>query len=165
MTVPREYAAWFESLGFPEVSFGYSCLKLLSPEKLEEGQTGYSKSPEGDSLCDGAPGSWKPEWTVIGYDTLVGNPVILNTSSLQVMTAMHGEETWEPYPIATSLPAFAAALYAVKQVSAGRESPVALEQNPIPPEERARVLQLIRNASDGEIDVEFWELILESGLD
>jgi len=78
---------------------------------------------------------------------------------------MHGEESWEPHPIAKSLQAFAATLREIKQVSAGRENPVALEDNPIPSAERERVLQLIRNANDSGMDLEFWELLLESGLD
>jgi len=165
MTIPSEYVPWLESLGFDEVSFGYGGLKLFLPDELDQGQTGYSKSPVGQPLSNGAPGSWKPEWIVIGSDTLTGDPVILDTSSRQIMMAMHGEGSWEPYPIAKSLQAFATTLGAIKQVSAGRDNPSALEDNPLPSTERDRVMQLIRNANDGEIDLEFWELLLESELD
>jgi hypothetical protein len=109
MNVPFEYPTWFESLGFTEIAFGYAGLKLLSPAELEEGQTGYSLSDEGESLCDGKPGSWKAEWIAIGYDTSLGDPIILDTSSAQIMTAMHGEGSWEPYSIAKSLDALAVA--------------------------------------------------------
>src|ERR1041385_6324606 len=109
MPPPPEYVPWLESLGFNEISFGYGGLKLFLPGELDDGQVGYSRSREGDSLCDGAAGSWKPEWTAIGYETLMGNPIILDMSgsSLRVATAMHGEGAWEPDPIATSLRAFA----------------------------------------------------------
>jgi hypothetical protein len=165
MKIPPEYPLWLEALGFREVSFGYSGLELFALEELGEGQTGYSKSPEGRSLCDDGPGSWKPEWLVIGHDTLVGDPIILDTASstLRVTTAMHGEGSWDPYPIASSLPAFANALRIIRQYSEGREYPVALEQNPLPPEDRRRALKLIQDANDAEITLEFWELILESG--
>lgn len=123
MKIPPEYPQWLESLGFTEVSFGSGGLQLFPLDELNEGQTGYSKSPEGKSLCDGAPGSWKPEWTVIGNDTSVGDPIILDTASpgLRVMTAMHGEGSWEPYTIATSLRVFAFALRIIKKSSEGRE--------------------------------------------
>lgn len=164
MNVPSEYTLWLESLGFHEVSFGYGGLKLFLPAELNEAQTGYSRSATGESLLDGNPGSWRRGWIVIGLDTLTGDPIILDTAGIRVMTAMHGEESWEPYPIAKSLQAFAATLRQIKQLSAQRENPVALDNNPIPPAERERVMQLIRNVNDG-IDVQFWELFLEPGLD
>ena len=52
------------------------------------------------------------------------------------MTAMHGEGSWEPEPIAKSLSALAIALRAIKDISVGREHPVALEQNPLSDSER-----------------------------
>jgi hypothetical protein len=163
MTIPPQYGPWFRALGFAEVSFGCGGLKLFAPEELEEGQVGYSRSQEGKSFCDGAPGSWKPEWIVIGYDTGLGDPIILDTSApeLPVMTAMHGEGSWEPQVIARSLEDFAAALRAFRQVAAGREYPVALEQNPLSPEERENALQQIRGAEGDEIDMDFWEALLE----
>ncbi|SRR6266567_3442907 len=166
MTLPPEYVPWLKSLGFNEISFGYDGLKLFLPEELDKGQIGYSKSREGDSLCDGATGSWKAKWIVIGCETLVGDPMILDTSvsPLRVTSTLHDEGVWEPYPIATSLQAFAVALQTIKQYSVGRENPVALEQNPLPVEDRKRALEVIQSANEGEVNLEFWELILESGL-
>jgi hypothetical protein len=161
MIIPFEYTAWFESLGFDEIAFGYAGLKLLSPDELEEGQAGYSLSEEGESLCDGKPGSWKAEWIAIGYDTSLGDPIILDTSNGQIMDAMHGEGSWEPYAIAKSLQAFAVALKEIKRASTGREYPVALENNPLPDEERDRILDMIRTASGDGINLEFWRLIME----
>jgi hypothetical protein len=161
MIIPPKYARWFESLGFNEFSFGYAGMKILSPVELEDGQIGYSFSAKGASLCDGKPGSWKAEWIAIGFDTSLGDPIILNTSSAQIMTAMHGEGSWMPYPIATSLDALGIVLKEIKRASTGREHPVALENNPLSDEERDRILDMIRKASGDGINLEFWRLILE----
>lgn len=167
MNVPIEYAFWVSSLGFTELSFGYTGLKIFTPAELDERQVGYATSADGESLCDGNPGSWRPEWVVIGNDTLVGDPIILDTTApdLQVKTAIHGESSWEPYPIADSLQGFGEALQAIKKASVGRESPSALENNPISEEERQGVLEVIRMANGNNINMEFWELVLENGSD
>ncbi len=161
MIIPSKYATWFESLGFNEIAFGYAGLKLLSPDELEEGQTGYSSSSAGEALCDGKPGSWKAEWIAIGYDTSLGDPIILDTSNAQIMTAMHGEGSWEPHPIAKSLHAFGIALKEIQRASTSREHPAALENNPLSEEERDRILDMILTASGDGINLEFWRLILE----
>jgi hypothetical protein len=101
---------------------------------------------------------------VIGFDTLIGDPIILDTSKAAVMSAIHGEGVWKPFPIAAGLPAFAVALNAIKNASVGRENPVALESNPLPELERKKIMQSIADANGEGINLEFWELILESGL-
>jgi hypothetical protein len=164
MPMPPKYAAWLQALGFTEISFGYAGIKLLLPEEFDDGQTGYSISAEGQSFCDGKEGSWRAEWLVIGYDTSLGDPIILDTSNSTIMSAMHGEGAWEPFPIASSLQAFAFALNAIKNVSPGRENPVPLESNPLPEIERKKIVQSISNANGEEINLEFWELMLASGL-
>jgi hypothetical protein len=160
--MPPKYAAWL-SLGFTEISFGHAGIKLLLPEEFDDGQTGYSISAEGQSFCDGKEGSWRTEWLMIGYDTLLGDPIILETSNSTILSAIHGEGVWEPFPIAASLQAFAFALSALKTASTGREDPSALESNPLPNGERKRILHSIADANGEEINLEFWELILESG--
>jgi hypothetical protein len=167
MTVPPQYAPWLASLGFHEISFDAGGLKLFTPEELEEHQVGYSCSQEGKSFCDGRPGSWQPEWLVIGYETGLGDPIFLDTSlpALPVLTAMHGEESWEPRPISLSLEGFATALRAFREISIGREDPAGLEENPLSSEERARALQRIAGAHGDEIDMGFWELLLGEGFE
>lgn len=162
MTVPPQHAPWLASLGFHEISFDIGGLKLFTPEELEKHQVGYSRSQEGKSFCDGAPGSWRPEWLVIGYETGLGDPIFLDTSvrALPVLTAMHGAGSWEPETIALSLEDFATALRAFKEISGRREYPVALEGNPLSPEERERALQRIAGANGDEIDMGFWEAML-----
>jgi hypothetical protein len=165
MTVPPQYAPWLASLGFHEIRFDTGGLKLFTPEELEERQVGYSRSREGKSFCDGRPGSWQPEWLAIGYETGLGDPIFLDTSvpALPVLTAMHGAGSWEPETISLSLQDFATALRAFQEVSVGRESPVALERNPLSPEERESALQRIAGAHGDEIGMAFWEALLEDG--
>lgn len=163
MKIPPQYAAWRERLGFDEISFGGGGIRLFPLDEIHQAQVGYACGEDGQSFCDGSEGSWKPEWIVIGYEIWLGDPIILNTShpNLQVMTAMHGEGSWKPQPIAESLDAFGPVLRAIKEVSAGREHPVGLEQNPLSARERNDVLQTIRNANHGEIDMDFWEAMLQ----
>jgi len=164
--IPQEYGSWFDSLRFHEVSIGYAGLQLYAPSELDNGQIGYSRSLEGESFCDGEPGAWKAEWIVIGHDTLLADPLILDSANpgLPVMTSAHGEGYWNPKVIATSLAAFSISLEIVHRLSAGREDPDLLEQNPLSAEEREEALQAIQGNNNGEIDMEFWSLMLESGL-
>ena len=163
MKIPDRYAAWRNALGFDDISYGVGGIRIFPLAEIDEGQIGYSLSPDGDSLCDGAEGSWKPEWVVIGYETGLGDPIILDTSNsdFQVMTAIHGEGSWEPQPIAKSLEAFGMTLRAVREISTGREYPVALENNPLSDDERRSVLQAIRKINGDEIEMGFWEATLQ----
>jgi len=38
MPMPPKYAAWLQSLGFTEISFGYAGIKLLLPEEFDDGR-------------------------------------------------------------------------------------------------------------------------------
>jgi hypothetical protein len=161
--VPPEYISWLARLGFREISFGYGGITLFTPEEIDYAQTGYSRSADGESFCDGKPGSWRPEWITIGHDTLLGDPIILDTSTREfsVMTAIHGEGSWDPEVITGSLAGFGDALREVKRASVGREHPVALEQNPLPEDERRFILARIRNAIGPRADIDFWRGLLE----
>jgi len=80
-------------------------IEVFSPEALQEGQVGYSVDPDGRSLT-GAPPLWQPNWLVVGYETLLGDPIFvdLDDPELPVMTAMHDVHPWDPTPL---LPSFA----------------------------------------------------------
>lgn len=83
---------------FDEISLGFGGIRLVALAELKDSQIGYSESLEGKDLCTGAPGDWRSDWVVIGEDTCVGDPLILDTSSevLAVFTAMHGQGQWDP---------------------------------------------------------------------
>src|SRR5579864_6181301 len=78
MNIPPQYAAWREALGLDELSFGCGGIRMFSLVEMDEAQVGYSRAEDGGSLCDGAVGSWKPKWIVIGYETGLGDPIILD---------------------------------------------------------------------------------------
>jgi len=107
---------------------------------------------------------WNANWVVIGNQALTGDPVIMDTGNpkFPIMTDMHGEGSWNPRLIATSLDVFGFALKAIQKLSVGRENPVALEQNPLPKEARDQVLEAIQRENSLEIDMEFWSLLLEA---
>jgi hypothetical protein len=157
MHLPPAYALWLSQLAFHDVSFSYSGIELLAPEEIDDAQVGYSRSAEGK------PGSWRPEWIVIGRETALGDPIILDNPSpdLRVMSAMHGEGAWKPVVIAASLAGFGDALRELKRASVGRETPAALEQNPLSSDQRELILPRMRAAIGPEADIEFWRAMVE----
>lgn len=159
--VPQAYEAWRLELGFDEISYGAGGVYLEHVDGLKEAQVGYSVSPEGKSFCTGQPGDWLESWLVIGHDTLVGDPVFVDTSvaDLPVLTAMHGSGTWDPTCIAVSLESFGTAFKEVRRLSKGRENPVELEKHPLPAAERSAALAKIEAANPGA-DIQFWELLI-----
>lgn len=158
MTSPPEYARWRSALSYDEVSYGIGGIRLVPLAELNEFQLGYSRLPSGRSLR-GGDGGWQKEWIAIGHETAMGDPVILDVATMRVMTAPHGEGTWDPQPIATSLEGFGAALQIFRDVAAGRGSPVQLEAHPLSDEERVAALARIARANPG-MDAFFWELLL-----
>ena len=159
--VPADYARWLSSLGFSEISIGSGGLRLEPEKGLPELQVGYSVAPDGMNLCTGEEGAWQENWLVIGYDTSVGDPVILDTSApISLLTAMHGAGSWDPVCIATSLDGFDLALKEVQRLAFNRENPVSLGSNPIPPSELALALAKIE-AANPSVDILFWKLKLQ----
>ncbi|MFD1175868.1 hypothetical protein ACFQ3W_06055 [Paenibacillus puldeungensis] len=69
---------------------------IFAPEKLEKAQAGYSVDPAGRSLITGEEGDWQPEWIVIGYTKLIGDPIIIDTNEegQPVSYLMHGMGEW-----------------------------------------------------------------------
>lgn len=57
-------------------------VRLLSAEKLVEGQVGYAVGEDGTTLVTGKDGDWKKSWVVIGVSTLFGDPYFLDVSKL-----------------------------------------------------------------------------------
>ena len=150
------------SFPFREVSLGYRTLTLVSTEDLKEAQIGYSVDADGQSLVGINEGDWHSSWFVIADEDETGDPIFIDIDDdkYPVYTAMHGEGDWEPNKIAVSLKSFTLALSYIKELSVGRENPVALEKNPIALEEQKRILTLI-SEDNKNIDIEFWESWLE----
>lgn len=158
--VPDTYLRWRSSMPFDEISIGSGGLKLAQADRLKSAQIGYSISADGASFCSGHAGDWQPEWLVIGEDTGVGDPLILDTIKNTVLTAMNGVGEWEPVLIAVSVEGFAFALGQIRQLSVGREHPVAMARNPIPAHTRDEALASIA-AANPNVHMQFWELLIK----
>ena len=148
--------------GAGEVALGYRTVVIAPPEGLEDAQIGYSRAPDGADLTGSGDGAWNPSWVVVGYEDQCGDPVFVDTAARDwpVYTAMHGEGTWDALPIAISFDAFLLALARVRTASAGRETPVALENNPFSDSERSDLLASIAAANPG-CELDFWQSWLE----
>lgn len=161
--IPSSYRLWRQALPFEEISLGAGGLRFAQLEDLEELQVGYSRSREGATFCTGEPGAWQEPWIVIGENTCLGDPLIMDpsTNPIAIFTAMHGAGEWNPELIASSLEGFGVALSIVREMSVGREHPVGLEANPIPPTARKLALSKIAAANPG-VGLTFWALQLGS---
>jgi hypothetical protein len=145
-----QYLARRERVSLDEVSLGFRTVRLLSRDELKGAQEGY----EGEG--------WRPVWLVIAEEDELGDPIFtdLSVDPLPVFTAAHGEGVWEPVQIADSFAGFVAGLAEMASISAGREHPVGLEENPLSADEHQRVLSGIRERNPNS-DLEFWESWLE----
>jgi hypothetical protein len=143
------------------VSFGYNTIRVYQASELKSLQVGYSISPTGDSLTGDRDGDWLRKWVVIGYEEGLGDPIFIDTTeeAFPVYTAIHGEGRWDAKRIAVSLEAFGRALSAVADVAKNRESPVALENDPLTQSEKETTLAAIRRDNPG-VKLEFWETLL-----
>jgi len=145
-----QYLARRDRVALDEVSLGYRTVRLLSRGELNAAQEGY----EG--------GGWRPEWLVIAEEDDLGDPIFtdLSVDRLPVFTAAHREGDWDPVQIADSFDGFVAALSDIASISARREHPAGLEENPLPDDERERLLDRISDQNPNS-DLEFWQTWLE----
>lgn len=82
--VPQRYRAFLAAANPVDVETvtPVEKVRLLSAEKLGEGQVGYAVGEDGASLVTGKEGDWKKSWVVIGVSTLFGDPYFLDVSKL-----------------------------------------------------------------------------------
>jgi len=164
MKLPNGYTSVRQSLPVSEVSYGVGGIELLSNGELEEGQIGYSIGSDGASLSGDGEGDWRNSWIVVGRETACGDPLFIDTTDplLPVFTAIHGEGSWSPKQVAISFDAFASSMREFAKVALGRANPVELDNNPLPESVRETFLQRITELNGHGINLEFWELMIES---
>lgn len=111
-------------------------VRLISAEKLVEGQVGYAVAEDGASLVTGKEGDWKKSWVVIGVSTLFGDPYFLDVSKLDaegdcpVYTAQKTEKgTWKTTLAASSFASFVNILALGMDLAAGYGDAVFDEQD------------------------------------
>lgn len=144
------------------VSFGYTAVDLVAEADIAKAQVGYSVHPDGTSLTGPLSGDWQKNWLVIATEDLAGDPIFIDLANNEfpVFTAAHGEGTWEPELLATSLEAFGKALKEVERISIGRQNPAELANNPLTDADRTSVLERIESVTG--TDSEFWAQWLET---
>jgi hypothetical protein len=127
-------------------SFDYDCFtfSVSSVDGLDAFQVGYAFDPTGSTLSGAGGGDWRQNWIVVAQD-FSGDPVFVDVDlpDSPVFTALHGEGTWSPWQIAPSLRTFATLLRRARALAAGRDSPIALESNPITVDEREAFQALV----------------------
>ena len=84
MRVPPRFRAFLTAANPVEVETvtPVEKVRLISAEKLGEGQVGYAVAEDGTTLVTGKDGDWKKSWVVIGTSTLFGDPYFLDVSKL-----------------------------------------------------------------------------------
>lgn len=149
---------------FTRISLGWRTVILFDEHEIDEAQVGYRRTSSGRNLTSSTPGSWQPTWLVIGIDDELGDPLFIDLADvrLPVYTCAHGAGSWEPVQIADSFEAFVRAAQRIAVLSHGRESPRALDDNPLDPADVERVLSDIA-CENRASSLEFWESWLEGG--
>jgi hypothetical protein len=139
------------------ISLGYATLTVFRREVLTDAQLGHSVDANGKSLTGLEQADWRSSWIVIGYESLCGDPLFIDPDShgFPVYTAAHGMGEWDPDLIASSLDNMFAILQEVKPLTVGPETPVSLEENPIPTVDVSKVLDSIESNNPG-VELEFW---------
>lgn len=145
-----------------DISLGYSEINFASPDQLEEAQLGYSMDLDGNSLISGNDGDWEEGWLVIASDQ-IGDPIMvdLRNNSMPVLSAAHGEGSWEPFVIADSLDSFIIICSKLMELSKNRSNPTAIEENPIPEKEKIAFLSWIEE-NNPESDISYWEIFTDA---
>jgi hypothetical protein len=163
MVIPGRYVELRHSFPIVEVQFGCGGIYLFPLTELESEQVGYSVATDGTPLEGEGDGEWRPSWLAIGYETALGDPLIMDTSepALPIYTAMHGEGPWKAEQISVSLDAFLESLTEFSRISVGRTCPVDLEKNPLDDQSRTAFLMRVSSLNKGQLSTSFWSVLLE----
>jgi hypothetical protein len=163
MKLPDLLVKTLDGLKPLEISYGAGGLKVFAATEFEAEQIGFAVDTDGSSLCDTDEGCWQSNWIVIGLDTGLGDPIFIDTQSdeFPVFTAIHGEGSWEPEPVAISLKAFAQCWGEFANIAKGRSNPVEQDENPPTEEEIDGFLSRVQKINGAKADIEFWQDILD----
>lgn len=146
-------------LPFKSISIGFRVLNFASADTFKEYQTGYRLDDKGQNLCSEEEGAWKESWYVIASDDL-GDPIFFDLSDGKVYTAMNGVDSWDPSCIADNFEDYKKAVLKLREISEGRDTPDALENNPIDNKIKDELEAIFDNV-DNEAESWYWLNILE----
>jgi hypothetical protein len=148
----EEYSERRRSLDFEEIQVGTGGVDLFPADGLDAGQEGYAGE------------HWPENWLVIGTETSMGDPIILDCESGKVLQAAHGQGDWESHDdIAESIDGFFAILDALAVVSEA-EGPDKIDGDPLPREDLDRFLDAVKKANP-ELDPWWWVSMIYHGED
>lgn len=142
--IPEGYAQLRGDRQWPRVP-----VTIYPLDEIHQRQVGYRFDSSGRSLI--TQDGWRSEWIVIGHEDLCGDPLIIDVSRshLPVLTAAHGEGTWEPVVIARSVAVLVESLDFAEHVHEGNlDAELALTK-----------IAEIHN--EDEVDLEFWSILME----
>jgi hypothetical protein len=161
--VPPRYVDLLSKVADLEVSYGSGGLKLYPLEELPDGQIGYSIGTDGSSLCSTDAGGWQSNWIVIGSETGLGDPLIMDIThpDLPVFTSMAGVGRWDLKPIAVSIEAFVQCLAELSNIAKDRTSPVELSENPLTGGDQKAFGHRIAKLNDQRLKTDFWDILLD----
>ncbi len=142
----------------PSFSIGYSGIRFKKLSDLDKVATGFEEDFEGMSFNYDQDKDWPKDWLLIGDDRVVGDPVIVDKKSdnLVVMTAIKGDRKWQSFVIADSFTNFMKIIEQFKVICSGRENPEALQQNPYNSIELDLFMSSIRH-DNPKTDVSYWQ--------
>ena len=145
LLLPVSYQNLRDARQCPEVG-----LTIYAIGEIEKGQIGYRVDPNGNSLI-GDGDRWRHNWIVIGHEDLCGDPIFIDTESgdMPVLTAVHGQGSWESNLIAKSAVAFFASVDVVNSVRQGSS------------DAESGLTRIAEENAGCDIDLEFWSLLLE----
>jgi hypothetical protein len=161
MIVSTRLAKFLGALPELEVEFGCGGIRIYPAAELNCAQVGYSVSASSESLCGTVEGAWRAMWIVIGEDTGIGDPIFVDSAdpNLPVFTAMTGEGSWDPKPVAPSIEAFGEIFREFEKIASSRSNPVEADDNPIPDSERDAFLSRVREINADDSGKDFWEAL------
>ena len=97
-----------------EVYFGPQGFKFFSSlDEKEEIEPQFTQSAESES--------WNKSWVLVGLDTELGDPYIVNTLDDEVYTAIFNIDVWELIPVASNFENFVACMSVIRSFTQQNE--------------------------------------------
>ncbi|KGR86994.1 hypothetical protein [Lysinibacillus odysseyi] len=148
-----------------EIMKDFVDFEIFSFDELDEYQIGYSIDLNGNSLVTDEADTWDDSWVVIGYETLCGDPIIieLNEAGYPVSRLMHGMGSWNNGTfLADSIKSF---LSILKDIRCFLTEKQMLQGKKMIQHKELKVLVNSMIEKNKTVDFEIWEALLQPLFD
>lgn len=148
-----------------EIMKDFVDFEIFSFDELDEYQIGYSIDLNGNSLVTDEADTWDDSWVVIGYETLCGDPIIieLNEAGYPVSRLMHGMGSWNNGTfLADSIKSF---LSILKDIRCFLTEKQMLQGKKMIQHKELKVLVNSMIEKNKTVDFEIWESLLQPLFD